>query len=85
MAMRDAPRDRRVRQLRLTGAGGKLETRLTGTQMQHLLSVFDDAGVPAQAGWTAVMRRLAAPTRARAIGGAGFWPAPSVDTSTGAG
>lgn len=69
VAMRGAPRDARVRQLRLTGEGSKLEGRLTGTQMQHLLGVFDAAGAPAQAGWTAVMRRLAAPAQAPAAGG----------------
>ena len=58
VAMRLAAQDRRVRQLRLTRQGGKLERQLTDTQMQHLHRVFSDAGAPAQAAWTAVMRRL---------------------------
>ena len=69
VAMRDAPQDRRVTQLRLTGAGARLEERLTGTQMEHLLGVFHAAGAPAQAGWTAVMRGLAATVQAPPAGG----------------
>lgn len=69
VAMRDAPQDRRVRRLRLTGAGRRLEGRLTGTQMRHLLGVFDDAGATAQDGWTKVMRRLAAPVQRPPAGG----------------
>jgi DNA-binding MarR family transcriptional regulator len=58
VAMRLAAQDRRVRQLRLTRQGGRLERQLTDTQMRHLHRVFSDAGAPAQAAWTAVMRRL---------------------------
>ena len=61
VAMRLSPEDRRVRQLRLTRQGAKLEGQLTDTQMQHLHRVFGAAGAPAQAAWTAVMRRLAEP------------------------
>lgn len=61
VAMRLAPQDRRVRQLRLTPQGAKLEGQLTDTQMQQLRRVFDAAGAPARAAWMAVMRRLSEP------------------------
>lgn len=56
VAVRVAPHDRRYKQLRLTGAGEKLESRLTGTQLQHLASVFEKAGGEAEQAWQAVMR-----------------------------
>ncbi|MBI3375693.1 MAG: MarR family transcriptional regulator [Betaproteobacteria bacterium] len=59
VATRLAPSDRRVRQLRLTYEGEKLEGRLTGTQMQQLGCVFDAAGAPAEAAWRDVMRAIA--------------------------
>jgi DNA-binding MarR family transcriptional regulator len=52
--------DRRVRQLTLTVTGRKLEAQLTGRQMAHLASVFDDAGAVAERQWREVMTRLAA-------------------------
>lgn len=51
--------DGRVRQLRLTGEGRRLERRLTGTQQLQLQSVFDSAGSKAQKGWREVMALLA--------------------------
>lgn len=58
VAMSTAEHDRRVRQLLLTPAGGKLEAQLTGTQMRQLQAVFEEAGASAQAGWHQVMHRL---------------------------
>lgn len=59
VAMRTAPHDGRVKQLRLTYEGEKLETRLTLTQMKQLDTVFQDAGAGAETTWCAVMRALA--------------------------
>ena len=59
VAMRVAAHDRRVKQLRLTYDGEKLEARLSGTQRKQLAEVFDAAGPAAEAGWRQVMRRLA--------------------------
>lgn len=53
-----APADRRVKELRLTQAGRRLERRLSGTQMQLLAQVFEDAGPAAAQGWLRVMQRL---------------------------
>jgi len=59
VAMRVAGHDRRVKELRLTYGGEKLEARLSGTQRKQLAEVFDAAGTAAEAGWRQVMRRLA--------------------------
>ena len=53
-----APFDRRVKQLRLTADGKRLEQRLSGTQMKQLARVFDAAGSNAEAGWRSVMLEL---------------------------
>ncbi len=50
--------DRRVKQLRLTTSGRRLERRLTGTQMALLGDVFATAGTPATQGWREVMAAL---------------------------
>lgn len=50
--------DRRVKQLRLTASGRRLERRLTGTQMALLAEVFEAAGAPAAQGWREVMTAL---------------------------
>jgi len=50
--------DRRVRQLRLTTAGQKLESQLTSTQMKHLHAVFEAVGPKAEAAWRAVMSSM---------------------------
>jgi DNA-binding MarR family transcriptional regulator len=55
-----ADHDRRVRQLRLTAAGAKLEAQLTGAQMKLLQEVFEESGENAEAGWHQVMRALGA-------------------------
>ncbi len=54
-----APEDRRVKRLRLTADGERLEAELTGAQMRQLAAAFDAAGRDAEAGWAAVMARLA--------------------------
>jgi DNA-binding MarR family transcriptional regulator len=58
VAMDTAEHDRRVRQLSLTASGSKLEAQLTGTQMNQLQTVFEQAGADAEAGWHQVMRLL---------------------------
>ena len=50
--------DRRVKQLRLTAAGRRLERRLSGTQMKLLSEVFDNAGETAAQGWRKVMDHM---------------------------
>lgn len=60
IAMRVAPHDGRVKQVRLTYEGERLEARLSGTQRKQLAEVFDAAGTAAESGWRAVMRKLAA-------------------------
>ncbi len=59
IAMEAAEHDRRVRQLTLTASGSKLEALLTGTQMEQLQTVFEEAGAEAEAGWHRVMLSLA--------------------------
>lgn len=59
VAMRVAAHDGRVKELRLTYEGEKLEARLSGTQRKQLAEVFEGAGGAAEAGWRQVMRRLA--------------------------
>ncbi|MCF8199995.1 MAG: MarR family winged helix-turn-helix transcriptional regulator [Sulfuritalea sp.] len=58
VAMETAAHDKRVRQLKLTATGAKLEAKLTGAQMKLLQTVFDEAGSEAEAGWHQVMRSL---------------------------
>jgi DNA-binding MarR family transcriptional regulator len=53
-----SPEDRRVKRLRLTVSGQKLEAELTEAQTRHLRAAFDRAGAEAQAGWKAVMGEL---------------------------
>jgi DNA-binding MarR family transcriptional regulator len=50
--------DRRVKNLRLTPQGARLEAELTEAQTRHLRAAFDRAGAEAQAGWSAVMAEL---------------------------
>ena len=54
-----APRDRRVKNLRLTPEGRKLETALTETQMKQLQAALDRAGPAHELGWRTVMAELA--------------------------
>lgn len=53
--------DRRVKKLRLTPEGERLEAELTGAQMRLLQAAFDQAGKAHEAGWRAVMAELARP------------------------
>jgi len=54
--------DRRVRELRLTSDGSRLEASLSGLQRRAMDKVFRGAGAPAEADWRDVMARIAAPT-----------------------
>lgn len=58
-----ADHDRRVKLLRLTDAGEKLEAQLTGTQMKHLAAVLDAAGPGVADDWQKVMAALARETQ----------------------
>jgi DNA-binding MarR family transcriptional regulator len=51
--------DRRVKKLRLTAEGRRLEAELTGAQMRHLQAAFDRLGADPERGWRAVMAELA--------------------------
>jgi len=51
--------DRRVRELKLTAAGKRLEARLTGTQLLQLESVFTSHGKKTEKAWKQVMQQLA--------------------------
>ncbi|CAN7364179.1 MarR family transcriptional regulator [Phenylobacterium sp. LjRoot219] len=53
------PSDRRMKNLRLTAEGQRLEAELTGAQMRHLQTAFERAGVDQEAGWRQVMGELA--------------------------
>lgn len=55
-----SPDDRRVKILRLTDEGARLEAELTGAQMSHLQAAFERAGPDAMRGWRRVMTELAA-------------------------
>lgn len=54
-----AARDGRIRELRLTAEGARLESSLSGGQRRRMASVFRELGPEAEAGWRAVMERLA--------------------------
>jgi DNA-binding MarR family transcriptional regulator len=51
--------DRRVKRLRLTAHGARLEAELTGAQMRHLDAAFAKAAHAAEPGWREVMTALA--------------------------
>lgn len=53
------PDDRRVKSLRLTTEGSRLEAELTGAQMEHLRMAFERAGAANEKGWRRVMEELA--------------------------
>lgn len=55
---RQDAKDRRVKRLRLTPRGRRLEERLTGEQRAQLAGVFRKAGPAAEAGWRRVMELL---------------------------
>ena len=54
--------DRRVKQLRLTQEGARLESELTGAQVRCLQAAFDKAGRLSEDGWRRVMAVLAGGT-----------------------
>ena len=56
--LRSDPNDGRVKLLRLSRAGERLEAQLTGTQMKQLDAAFKQAGATAEAGWREVMELL---------------------------
>ncbi len=51
--------DRRVKRLRLTTEGQRLEAELTGAQVRRLEAAFDAAGPAGEEGWRRVMADLA--------------------------
>lgn len=51
--------DGRVRELRLTASGKRLEARLTGTQLLQLENIFSNCGRKTEKAWQAVMQQLA--------------------------
>lgn len=51
--------DRRVRELRLTSEGARLEASLSGLQRRGMERVFREEGADAEAHWRAVMVRIA--------------------------
>lgn len=58
-----ASHDRRVKQLRLSKAGAKLEGQLTQSQMQHMASAFTEGGDKAIEGWEKIMQAMPAVSR----------------------
>ena len=56
-----AEADRRVKNLRLTQEGLRLEAELTGAQMRHLETALAQASPGAEAGWREVMAALIHP------------------------
>ncbi len=56
---RQDERDRRIKRLRLSARGQRLEEGLTGEQRAQLAEVFEKAGPRAVAGWWKVMGLLA--------------------------
>ena len=61
VSARPDPADRRMKNLRLTVEGRRLEAELTGAQMRHLQAAFDRLGAEQERGWREVMDALAAP------------------------
>ena len=59
VAMAASAADRRVKALRLTADGARLEAELTGTQMRQLAAAFEVVGEGREAGWREVMRQIA--------------------------
>jgi DNA-binding MarR family transcriptional regulator len=59
VAAAPGPQDRRVKQLRLTAEGQRLESELTGVQMRLLERAFDAAGAADEAGWRRILGSVA--------------------------
>lgn len=53
--------DRRVRELRLTSDGARLEASLSGLQRKRMEEIFRQAGPEAETAWRSVMSTIAAP------------------------
>lgn len=58
VSAQSAEHDLRIKQLRLTADGARLEGQLTGTQMQQLAGVFANAGSEAETRWRVLMRQM---------------------------
>jgi len=56
---RQAGHDGRVKMLRLTSSGRRLEARLTGVQAELLTQMFEEIGPDAEDAWRTAMRVLA--------------------------
>jgi DNA-binding MarR family transcriptional regulator len=52
------PHDRRIRRLRLTPAGTRLEARISGNQRKRFQRIFESSGPEAERGWRLVMEML---------------------------
>ena len=61
-----AEHDRRIKQLKLSREGQKLETLLTSTQRKHLEMAFSQADNRAEKGWREVMQLIAPLTKSNA-------------------
>lgn len=61
IAMGRSVEDGRVKHLRLTATGRRLEARLSALQQEHFATAFDFAGPAAEEGWRRAMAALAAP------------------------
>ncbi len=61
--------DRRVKNLRLTADGARLEAELTGAQMRHLESAFAAAGSSDERGWRRLLAEIQKAGEARSKDG----------------
>ena len=52
-------RDGRMRRVRLSAEGNRLEAKLTAVQLKQLATAFSGSGAAAQRGWFAVMTAIA--------------------------
>ncbi len=59
IAVMENSQDRRVKKLRLTQEGQRLEAELTGVQTRLLQGAFDKAGGADEAGWRRILATLA--------------------------
>lgn len=80
IAVRPDVKDRRYKRLNLTTTGRKLESQLTGTQMQHLSAVFDGVGADAEAHWNQVMLAIRNAGQASLRTTPGSAPPPPLDS-----
>lgn len=61
VSMERSANDARVKRLRLTAAGRRLEQRLSSLQQEQFARAFATAGASAEMGWRRAMAALAAP------------------------